>query len=66
MHEESSRNWNVAESLPETNYSAGLTSLPGCKVESALNSPSGWLLHYVGTSCFNRCIQDEQDDGVKP
>ena len=49
-----------------TNYSVRLTSLPGCKVESALNNPSGWPLHYVGTYCFNTYIQDEQDDGVKP
>ena len=36
----------------KTDYSVRLTSLPGCKVESALNSPSGWLLHCIGTYCF--------------
>ena len=63
MHEVSSRNWSVAEFPPD--YSARLTSRPACKVESALNSPIGWLLHYRVTYSFNTCLQDEQDVGMK-
>jgi len=35
-----------------TNYSVRLRSLPGFKVECALNSPNGWLLHCMRTYCF--------------